>query len=137
MKYWLVKTEPSAYSWEQLLKDGKTIWDGIRNYQARNNLKLMQVGDKVMIYHSVTDKKVVGLAEVSRSYFPEPGMENTAWVSVEIIPLHILKQAVSLNEIKINPKLKNISLIKQQRLSVMPIQEYEFMEVMGMSDGKL
>ncbi len=134
MKYWLMKTEPAAYSFEQLLLDGKTIWDGVRNYQARNNLKAMAVGDQVLIYHSVSDKAIVGLAQVNKSHFPEPGAENTAWVSVEIVPLYPLKKPLSLEQIKSNPKLQETGLIKQQRLSVMPLTPIEFKEILKMAE---
>jgi len=124
MKYWLVKQEPEKYSFDDLLKDGATVWDGVRNFQARNNLQAMRVGDKVLFYHSVSEKAVVGLAEVSRESFPDPNDEK--WIAVEIKPLEKLTKVVTLEAIKAEKSLENIALIKQSRLSVMPLTEQEF-----------
>jgi predicted RNA-binding protein with PUA-like domain len=124
MNYWLVKQEPEAYSFDDLLKDGKTDWTGVRNFQARNNLRAMKLGDKVLFYHSVSEKCVVGLAEVSREEFPDPTDEK--WIAVEIKPIQKLTKTVSLDQIKAENGLQNIALIKQSRLSVMPLTEGEF-----------
>lgn len=134
MKYWLVKSEPSTYSWDDLLKDGWTYWDGVRNYQARNNLKDMQKGDQVLFYHSNKGLEIVGVAKVIREYYPDPTTEDERWVVVDIEPEQALKNPVTLSEIKSDGNLKNISLIKQSRLSVMPVtkKEYEVILKKGM-----
>jgi len=124
MNYWLVKQEPEAYSFDDLIKDGKTDWTGVRNYQARNNLRAMKTGDKVLFYHSVSEKSVVGLAEVSRAEFPDPADEK--WIAVEIKPIEKLAKPVSLEQIKTEKSLENIPLIKHSRLSVMPVSKKEF-----------
>lgn len=134
MKYWLVKSEPSTYSWDDLLKDGWTYWDGVRNYQARNNLKDMKKGDRVLFYHSNKGLEIVGVARVIREYYPDPTTEDERWVVVDIEPERALKTPVTLSEIKSDGNLKNISLIKQSRLSVMPVtkKEYEIILKKGM-----
>jgi len=134
MKYWLVKSEPSTYSWDDLLKDGWTYWDGVRNYQARNNLKDMKKGDRVLFYHSNKGLEIVGVARVIREYYPDPTTEDERWVVVDIEPEQALKNPVTLSEIKSDGNLKNISLIKQSRLSVMPVtkKEYEVILKKGM-----
>lgn len=124
MKYWLVKQEPEKYSFDDLMRDGKTVWDGVRNYQARNNLQAMRLKDRVLFYHSVSEKAVVGLAEVSKESFPDPLDEK--WFAVEIAPVEKFAKAVTLDEIKAEKSLENIALIKQSRLSVMPLTEEEF-----------
>lgn len=124
MNYWLIKQEPEAYSFDDLLKDGKTDWTGVRNFQARNNLRAMKLKDKVLFYHSVSEKCVVGLAEVSREEFADPSDEK--WIAVEIQPVKKFNKTVSLEQIKSEPGLQNIALIKQSRLSVMPLTEGEF-----------
>lgn len=128
MNYWLVKQEPEKYSFDDLLKDGVTVWDGVRNYQARNNLRAMRLGDRVLFYHSVSEKAVVGLAEVSRESFPDAADEK--WIVVEITPVKKLKKAVTLDEIKAAKKLENIALIKQSRLSVMPLTKAEYKTIL-------
>jgi predicted RNA-binding protein with PUA-like domain len=129
--YWLVKQEPEAYSFDDLLKDGKTDWTGVRNFQARNNLQAMRLGDKVLFYHSISEKAVVGLAEVSREQFPDPTDEK--WFAVEIKPLEKFAKPVTLAEIKVATMLENIALIKQSRLSVMPLKNYEFDEILRLT----
>jgi predicted RNA-binding protein with PUA-like domain len=124
MNYWLVKQEPESYSFDDLIRDGKTDWTGVRNYQARNNLRAMKTGDQVLFYHSVSEKSVVGLAEVSRAEFPDPTDEK--WIAVEIKPLEKLSKPVSLEQIKTDNSLENIPLIKHSRLSVMPLAKTEF-----------
>jgi len=132
MNYWLVKQEPEAYSFDDLIKDGKTDWTGVRNFQARNNLRAMRVGDKVLFYHSVSEKSVVGLAEVSREEFPDPTDEK--WIAVEIKPVEKFAKPVSLDRIKAEKSLESIALIKQSRLSVLPLTEAEFETILKMSE---
>ncbi|MGI8893390.1 MAG: EVE domain-containing protein [Bacteroidia bacterium] len=131
MNYWLIKSDPETYSWQDLVKDKKTTWDGIRNYQARNNLRLMKKGDKLIVYHSNLGE-VVGTAEVTKEAFQDPTSENINWVAVELKASKSLKKPVSLIEIKANKKLQNISLIKHTRLSVMPLKEEEYNEILTM-----
>ena len=131
MNYWMVKQEPEAYSWDDFVADGKTDWTGVRNFQARNNLRAMQKGDKVLFYHSVTGKEVVGIATVSKAGFPDPTDEN--WVAVELKPLKPLKKPVTLAAIKANLALVNIGLLRQSQLSVMPLTKDEFEEIVSMS----
>lgn len=131
MNYWLVKQEPEKYSFDDLLKDKKTIWDGVRNYQARNNLREMKNGDSVLFYHSVSEKSVVGLAQVSKENFPDPSDEK--WLAIEIKPVEKFKKAVTLDEIKAEKTLENIALIKQSRLSVMPLTKREFETILKLT----
>ncbi len=126
MQYWLVKSEPEAFSWEDLEKSGKTAWDGVRNYQARNHLKNMQIGDFVLFYHSVSEKAVVGLAKVIGTAYQDPTTDDTRWVCVDIEPVQKFAKPISLEWIKNQPLLQNIPLIKQSRLSVMPLSKEEF-----------
>jgi predicted RNA-binding protein with PUA-like domain len=132
MNFWLVKQEPEAYSFDDLIKDGKTDWTGVRNFQARNNLREMKLGDKVFFYHSVSEKCVVGLAEVSRENFTDPLDEK--WIAVEIKPVKKVAKPVSLEQIKAEAGLHNIALIKQSRLSVMPLTEGEFDLILKLSE---
>lgn len=131
MNYWMVKQEPEAYSWDDFVNDGANDWTGVRNFQARNNLKAMKRGDKVLFYHSVTGKEVVGIAKVSKAGFPDPTDEK--WVAVELQPVKPLKKPVSLAQIKANLALANIGLLRQSQLSVMPLTEDEFEEIVSMS----
>ena len=131
MKYWLVKQEPEKYSFDDLIKDKRTIWDGVRNYQARNNLREMKRGDKVLYYHSGSEKSVVGVAEVERECFPDPSDEK--WIAVEIRPIEKFSKAVTLDKIKAEKYLENIALIKQSRLSVMPLTNEEFETILKLS----
>ena len=129
MGYWLVKSEPYQYSWEQLLKDGRTYWDGVRNYQARNNLQAMKRGDMVLFYHSNEGLAVVGIARVVAEAYPDPTTDDPRWVAVDIEPVETLKRPVSLSELKKEPRLQNLALIKQGRLSVMPLTKEEFASI--------
>lgn len=131
MNYWLVKQEPEAYSFDDLVKDGKTDWTGVRNYQARNNLRAMRKGDKVLFYHSVSEKSVVGLAEVSREEFPDPTDEK--WIAVEIKSVRKFAKTVTLEQIKAQKSLENIPLIRHSRLSVMPLTKKEFETILKIS----
>ncbi len=126
MQYWLVKSEPAAYSWQQFAKDGRTHWDGVRNYQARNNLKAMKEGDLVLFYHSVSEKQVMGIARVVREHYQDPTTDDSRWVVVDLVPEKTLEQPVSLSMVKADPRLENIALVKQARLSVMPLRSEEF-----------
>ena len=121
MNYWLVKSEPEAYSWSQFLKDGKTAWTGVRNFQARNNLRAMKKGDAVFFYHSVSDKQVVGLARVKKEYYPDPTAEEGDWSCVDLVPEKSFARRVALETIKADKILAGIPLVKQSRLSVTPL----------------
>ena len=134
MNYWLMKTEPNAFSWEQLIKEGQTIWDGVRNYQARNNLKLMKAGDYAFIYHSVSEKEIVGIAKISKEYFQDPTTNDPNWVAVEVVPVSTLKRKISLAEIKSKKELANIALLKQSRLSIIPLSEEDYKTLLSMSE---
>jgi predicted RNA-binding protein with PUA-like domain len=131
MNFWLVKQEPEAYSFDDLTNDGQTDWTGVRNFQARNNLRSMKLGDRVLFYHSGKEKAVVGLAEVSREEFPDPTDEK--WVAVEIKPVEKLAKTFSLEQIKVEPDLQNIALIKQSRLSVVPLTKAEFERILKLT----
>ncbi len=124
--YWLVKQEPTAYSWFTFVKDGETEWTGVRNFQARNNLRAMKKGDRVLFYHSVVNPSVVGIAEVVKTAYPDPTASEGDWSCVLLKPCHPLKRPVTLAEIKAIPALSEIALIKQSRLSVMPVTKKEF-----------
>jgi predicted RNA-binding protein with PUA-like domain len=121
MNYWLVKSEPEAYSWSQLLKDGQTAWTGVRNFQARLNLRAMKKGDSVFFYHSVSDKQVVGLARVVREAYPDPTAEEGDWACVDLAPEKTLAQPVTLEAIKADKILCEMKLVRQSRLSVSPL----------------
>jgi predicted RNA-binding protein with PUA-like domain len=124
MNYWLVKSEPSVYSWEQLLKDKKTVWDGVRNYAARLHLRAMKKGDQVFFYHSNEGTCIVGIAKVVKEAYPDP--KDKEWSAVDIAPLKSFKNPVSLAQIKAEKKLKNMALVRIGRLSVSPVTEDEF-----------
>ena len=126
MNYWLVKQEPEKYSFDDLIKDGATDWTGVRNFQARNNLRAMKSGDKVLFYHSVSETAIVGVAEVSKEAFQDSTDETGKWIAVEIKPLEKFEKSVTLDEIKADENLQNIELIKQSKLSVMPLTRDEF-----------
>ncbi len=136
MGYWLVKSEPYKYSWEQLRKDGRTYWDGVRNYQARNNLQAMKKGDTVLFYHSNAGLAVVGIARVVREAYPDPTTDDPRWVAVDVEPVETLKKPVSLSDIKKEKRLQNIALIKQGRLSVTPLTREEFEVIVAKGRGK-
>ena len=135
MNHWLVKSEPDHYGWADFVAQGRAVWDGVRNYQARNNLRLMRVGDPVLFYHSVTKPGVVGLAAVTREAYPDPTCPDDArWSVVELTPTMPLARPVSLAQIKAEPLLANIALIRQSRLSVMPIRADEFELILSMNN---
>ena len=135
--YWLVKQEPEAYSWDDFVKEGETYWDGVRNYQARNNLRAMKKGDMVFFYHSVSGKEVVGVAWVTKEHYPDPTAKEGDWSVVDLAPAKQMKKAVTLAQIKDQKSLENIALIKQSRLSVMPITESEFRCILNLGETKL
>ena len=136
MNYWLVKQEPEKYSFDDLLRDKKTIWDGVRNYQARNNLREMKKGDQVLFYHSVSEKSIVGLAEVVKEAFDDPPDDTGKWSVVEIKAVEKFENAVSLQQIKDEKNLREIALIKQSRLSVMPLKKAEFEWILKMGGNE-
>jgi|ERR1043166_2753227 predicted RNA-binding protein with PUA-like domain len=131
-KFWLVKQEPSAYSWADFVADGKTSWTGVRNYVARNNLRAMQKGDAVLYYHSVTEKAVVGIARVTREAYPDSTATEGDWSAVDLAPEKPLPQPVTLDEIKRNPRLQEMTLLRLSRLSVQPLTSAEFQEILRM-----
>ena len=126
MQHWLVKSEPFKYSWEKFNKDGRTFWDGVRNYQARNNLREMKEGDLVLFYHSNEGKEIVGIAKVVKEAYQDPTTDDTNWVVVDLAPVEALKTPVTLEQIKVDPKLQDIGLVRQGRLSVMGVKREEF-----------
>jgi predicted RNA-binding protein with PUA-like domain len=125
-QYWLVKQEPEKYSWSDFTQDRTTDWDGVRNYQARNNLQAMRKGDQVLFYASVSDKEVQGISTVQKTAYPDPTTEDERWVAVKLKAGKTLPSPVSLAQIKAEPKLSEIALIKQSRLSVIPLRKAEF-----------
>jgi predicted RNA-binding protein with PUA-like domain len=135
MNYWLVKSEPFKYSWEKFNKDGRTFWDGVRNYQARNNLKEMKEGDLVMFYHSNEGKCIVGIAKVVKEFYQDPTTEDSNWVVVDLSPVESLKKPVTLEQIKADEQLKEIGLIRQGRLSVMALKPEEFDRILELSQS--
>jgi predicted RNA-binding protein with PUA-like domain len=135
MQYWMMKTEPGEFSFEDLVRDGSTVWDGVRNFQARNNMKAMKKGDQVLIYHSVTEKALAGIAQVSREFYSDPTDNPKGdWVVVNIEPIKSLKRKVTLAELKATPSLAEIPLIKQSRLSVMPLEKGVFDQLLALSE---
>ena len=125
-QYWLVKSEPESYAWTDLVRDGRTAWTGVRNYQARINLNTMRTGDRVFFYESMTTKAVVGLAEITKAAFPDPTADEPGWVAVELKAVKALPRPVTLAQIKAEPALANIGLVRLGRLSVSPLTRAEF-----------
>ena len=134
MNYWIIKSEPFKYSWDQFVKDGKTFWDGVRNYQARNNLREMKKGDLVLFYHSNEGKEVVGIAKVVGESYQDPTTDDTNWLVVDFSPVEPLKKPVTLAQIKADEKLKGINLVRQGRLSVVSIKGEEFDRILEISE---
>jgi len=134
MNYWLVKSEPFNYSWDDLVKDGWTYWDGVRNYQARNNLKAMKKDDLVLYYHSNEGKEVVGIAKVTKEFYQDPTIDDDRWVVVDIEPVNKLNNSVSLSDIKQDKRLKNVPLVTHSRLSVMPVTKKDFDTIVKMGE---
>jgi predicted RNA-binding protein with PUA-like domain len=135
MNYWLVKSEPEAYAWAQLVKDGSTAWTGVRNFQARNNLRAMKKGDHVFFYHSVSDKQVVGLARVAKEFYPDATGEEGDWSCVDLEPVKPLKAPVTLVTIKTDAVLKDLPLVKQARLSVTPLTKPQAERILKLAGG--
>jgi predicted RNA-binding protein with PUA-like domain len=129
-KTWLVKQEPSDYSWSQFVKDGVTAWTGVRNFQARNFLRAMKKGDAVLFYHSGEGKEIVGIAKVKREAYPDPTADEGDWVAVDLQPLKAVKNTLTLGQVKKEAVLQNMALIRQSRLSVMPVSEVEFKRIL-------
>ena len=130
--YWLIKQEPETYSWEDFVRDGGTSWDGVRNYQARNNLKLMKKGDQALFYHSGKAPEIVGIAQVSKEFYQDPATSDERWVAVDFKPVKELKNRVSLASIRESAKLVDLPMLKQSQLSVMAISKAHFNEVLRM-----
>ena len=135
MNYWLVKSEPGAYSWTQFVKDGKAAWTGVRNFQARNNLRAMKKGDAVFFYHSVTDKQVVGLARVVKEFYPDATAEEGDWSCVDLAPDKAFKRPVTLEVIKTDKVLVTMPLVKQSRLSVTPLTKEQAERLLKLATG--
>jgi len=131
MNYWLVKTEPETYSWDNLVKDKSGVWDGVRNFQARSNMKVMKKGDSVFFYHTGDEKAIVGVAKVIREAYPEP--KDAAWLAVDLAPDKKLKKSISLAQVKADKKLSNMVLVRASRLSVQPVREEEFKYILALS----
>ena len=134
MAYWLVKSEPDVYSFDELVREGRSRWDGVRNYQARNNLRTMQVGDLCLFYHSNIGLAVVGIARVEREHYPDPTAEKGDWSCVDLVPAQPLVRPVPLPEIKAHPDLQQIGLVRNGRLSVMPLSEAEFSTILRLGE---
>ena len=133
---WLVKQEPETYSWDDFVRDARTDWTGVRNFQARNNLRQMKAGDRVLFYHSGKGKCVVGIAEVAKAAYPDPTADDPQWVAVDIKPVKPLNEPVPLASIRYHAKLSNLPLIRQSQLSVMPLTKEEFETILTMGAGK-
>ncbi len=136
MAYWLVKSEPFKYSWDQFEKDGQTFWDGVRNYAARNNLRSMKKGDQVFWYHSNEGLEIVGIAKVTKEAYQDPTTDDEAWVVVDLKPFKKLKKPVGLAQVKSDPRLKNMALVRLGRLSVQPVTDDEWKVVMELGETK-
>ena len=134
INYWLLKSEPDAWSWDNQIKEGASMWDGVRNYQARNNLKEMKKNDLCFFYHSVTERSIVGIVKVVKEYYPDPTDKTGRFVVVDVKAMKKLKNPVSLDQIKENSKLQDIALVKQSRLSVMPLKKIEWDIIIKMSN---
>ena len=135
MNYFLVKSEPFKYSWQQLLEDKQTFWDGVRNYQARNNLQAMRNGDLVLFYHSNEGKEVVGIAKVVKEAYQDPTTTDERWVVVDLAPVETLAKPVTLETIKADEQLQEIALVRQGRLSVMPLKREHFDRIVALGNG--
>lgn len=133
-QYWLVKSEPSAYSWDDLVREGEDLWDGVRNHQARNNLNSMKLGDLILFYHSVDAREVVGIARVTREGYPDPTTDDPRWVAVDLEPVRPLNKPVTLGQIKNDAALEDVALIRQSRLSVVPLRRPEFQHILKLGE---
>jgi len=134
MNYWLLKTEPDTFSWDDLVRDKKTGWDGVRNFQARSHLKAIKKGDLAFVYHTGEEKSVVGIAKVTKENYPDP--KDNEWVAIEIAPVNKLKNPVTLAQIKADKRLTNMVLVRASRLSVQPVKKDEFDMIIALSEGK-
>ena len=134
---WLVKSEPFKYSWDEFVRDGGTVWDGVRNHAARNHLAAMRKGDLVLYYHSNEGKQVVGVARVRREAYPDPTSDDERWLAVDLEPVKPLREPVSLARIKQDPRLRDVPLVRQARLSVMPLERAAFERVLALSGTRL
>ena len=134
---WLVKTEPEAYSWAAFVKEGRTAWTGVRNFQARNNLRAMKNGDLVFFYHSVSEKQVVGFAKVEEQAYPDPTAKEGDWVCVDLVPVRAMKKPVGLDAIKADKVLKEMPLLRNSRLSVMPLTEPQARRLLELAETKV
>ncbi len=132
MNYWLIKTEPGNYSWSDLERDKQTFWDGVRNYQARNNLKSMKVGDRCLFYHSVKEKSVVGVVKVVKEFYQDPTIDDDRWVAVDVALEYPIEKPVTLDQIKSDDRLDQMVLVRNSRLSVQPVKKEEFEIIIGM-----
>ncbi|MEO6547299.1 MAG: EVE domain-containing protein [Ferruginibacter sp.] len=136
MPYWLVKSEPSKYSWDQFVKDKKTVWDGVRNYAARIHLRTMKKGDEVLYYHSNEGVEIVGVAKVAKEAYQDPSTTDEAWVAVDLKPARKLKQPVTLNQVKADKRLSEMALVRLGRLSVQPVTDDEWKVIMELAGEK-
>ena len=134
MNHWLVKSESESYSWTGFLKEGRTAWTGVRNFQARNNLRTMKKGDPVLFYHSGGEKQIVGVAKVSKEAWPDPTAREGDWSCVELVPVKTLRQPVSLAAVKSDPSLKDIALVRNSRLSVTPLTASQFARLLDLAE---
>lgn len=134
MNYWIVKSEPFKYSWDDFVKKGRDHWDGVRNYQARNNLKEMKLGDWVFFYHSNEGLEIVGIAEVVKEFYQDPSTADERWVVVDLVPKQKLKNPVKLSILKSDPRLQNLALVRHSRLSVSPCTKEEFDTILSLSE---
>jgi len=137
MNYWLAKSEPEAYAWSQLVKDGRTAWTGVRNFQARNNLRAMKKGDPVFFYHSVSEKQIVGIAKVVNEFYPDATAEEGDWSCVDLAPVKALAKPVTLETIKTDKILQDMPLVKQSRLSVTPLTKAQFDRLLALAQTKM
>jgi len=135
-KYWLMKSEPNKYPWQQLVKEGRTHWDGVRNYEARNHMQAMKEGDLVLYYHSNIGKEVVGIARIVKESYPDPTTDDERWVVVDVAPVAPLTEPVTLAQVKADPKLAQIQLVTRGRLSVVPVTAAEFKRVLALGKTK-
>ena len=136
MAYWLMKSEPGAWSWEDQVKDGTAEWDGVRNHQASNNMKAMKKGDKAFFYHSVNEKRIVGIVTIAKEYYPDPTDKSGRFGMVDVKALRPFKKPVTLADVKGEPRLENLALVRQSRLSVMPILDDEWQLICAMGETK-
>jgi predicted RNA-binding protein with PUA-like domain len=137
MNYWLAKSEPEAYAWSQLVKDGRTAWTGVRNFQARNNLRAMKKGDPVFFYHSVSEKQIVGIAKVAKEFYPDATAEEGDWSCVDLEPVKGLVKPITLETIKADKILQDMPLLKQSRLSVTPLTKAQFERLLALAETKM